>query len=88
MLAPVAGMLPPPDADPGQIGLAGWEVVMPPPGAGGLAPPGLLAFGIGAELLAGGRTGVGLVPLPAMDATPGLESLLLRHFRALLGGGL
>ena len=85
MLAPIAGVLLPPDPDPGQIGLAGLEMVMPPPGFGGLAPPRHLAIGIGAILLPRGRTGIRLVLLPAMDAPPGLEPLLLRHVRALIG---
>jgi len=87
VLAPVAGMMLPPDANPGQVGLAGREVVMPPPGLGSFAAAGLLAFGVGAEFLAGGRTWVGFIPLTAMDTASQPKPFPYWHVRALLRGG-
>lgn len=87
VFAPVAGVLLPPHPDPGQIGLAGREVVMPPPGLGSFAAAGLLAFGVAAEFLTGGGTGIGLVPLAAMDTASQPKPSLCRHVRALLREG-
>ena len=70
VFTPVARMLFPPDADTGQIGLIGREMVMPPPITGGFTAAILLAFGITTIFLAGSRPWVGLIPLPTMDATP------------------
>jgi hypothetical protein len=78
-------MLLPPHPDPGQVGLAGREVVMPPPGPGSLPTAGFLAVGVGAEFLAGSRPGVGFIPLTAMDTASQPKPFPYWHVRALLG---